>query len=69
MNQKILTAAVIILAICTGFLMVQHFSGTKPVSKSPLKAEGEVGPKIVYVNEDTLLANYQYMNLKQEEFA
>lgn len=69
MNQKILTAAVILLAICTGFLMVQHFSGAKQTAKSPSTAGVSTGPKIVYVNEDTLLANYQYMNLKQEEFA
>lgn len=69
MNQKIQTAALIILAICVGFLLVQHFSGTKQPTTGSSTPEKSASLHIVFVNEDSLLANYEYMNQKQVEFS
>jgi outer membrane protein len=69
MNQKIQTVALLLIAICVVFLMANHFGTTKPGKVAPSKPDGTATPKIVYINEDTLLANYQYMNKRQEEFA
>jgi len=64
MSNKITLATATILFVAVAFL-------TSNCTQK--QAEGQAsavvtGPKIVYVNADTLLANYEYMNLKQEEF-
>lgn len=64
MSNKITLATAAILFVAVAFL-------TSNCTQK--QAEGQAsavvtGPKIVYVNADTLLANYEYMNLKQEEF-
>ncbi len=72
MNNKLVIAVNALLAIAVGFLLVNHFAGGKARRSSPQDSPAAVahtGPKIVYVNADTLLNNYEYMNQKQEEFA
>ncbi len=60
--------AVLLLAVA--FLLVNHFRGN--AGKGPAEASldlTDAGLKIVFVNADTLLNNYEYMNQKQEEFS
>lgn len=57
-----------LLLIAVAFLLVNHFRGG--AGKGPdeaLKTADETGPKIVFVNSDTLLQKYEYINQKQEE--
>ncbi len=71
MNNKINFAINAILILAVGFLLGNHFFGGKKGQSStetPVAAD-EGGPRIVFVNADTLLTNYEYMNQKQEEFA
>ncbi len=59
-------AAAAALLVATAFLTSncnQNQGGTQSAAQAK-----ETGPKIVFVNADTLLANYEYMNQKQEEF-
>jgi len=66
MKNNIIIAAIATLLVATAFLTSncnQNQGGTQSAAQAK-----ETGPKIVFVNADTLLANYEYMNQKQEEF-
>ncbi|HRD80671.1 MAG: OmpH family outer membrane protein [Saprospiraceae bacterium] len=66
MKNNIIIAAIAALLVATAFLTSncnQNQGGTQSAAQAK-----ETGPKIVFVNADTLLANYEYMNQKQEEF-
>lgn len=66
MRNNIIMAAAAALLVATAFLTSncnQNQGGTQSAAQAK-----ETGPKIVFVNADTLLANYEYMNQKQEEF-
>lgn len=66
MRNNIIMAAAAALLLATAFLTSncnQNQGGTQSAAQAK-----ETGPKIVFVNADTLLANYEYMNQKQEEF-
>lgn len=67
-NLSLLLNAVLLIAV--GYLMVQHFSGRKATgSTDEQSAPKEVPLNVVYVNADTLLTKYEYMNQKQEELS
>lgn len=67
-NLSLLLNAVLLIAV--GFLMVQHFSGRKATGQSEEKSAPEAAAlNVVYVNADTLLTKYEYMNQKQEELS
>ena len=61
----------IILLLAVGFLMVQHFSGSKGNVESTLSVDGTpTGTSaIVYINEDSLLNNFQYFVKKRNGLA
>lgn len=64
MRNNIIVAAAAVLLVVAAFLTnnCSQNKGENQVATVP------AGPKIVFVNADTLLANYDYMNQKQEEF-
>ncbi len=71
MNAKINTLLHLLWAAAVASLLFMHFSRTQAGSSasSDLSTSMPDAPKIVFVNADTLLNNYEYMNQKQEEFA
>lgn len=71
MNAKINTLLHLLWAAAVAFLLFVHFSRSQagPSADSASPASAPDAPKIVFVNADTLLNNYEYMNQKQEEFA
>jgi outer membrane protein len=67
-NLSLILNAVLLIAV--GFLMVQHFSGSKKAGSSDEQSAPKDAPlNVVYVNADTLLTKYEYMNQKQEELS
>ncbi len=71
MNAKINTLLHLLWAAAVAFLLFTHFSRSQAghSADSTSRASTPDVPKIVFVNADTLLNNYEYMNQKQEEFA
>lgn len=67
MNNKITFAAVAAILLASAAFLTSNCAPRQSGSQGTAEAQ-ETGPKIVFINTDTLLANYEYMNLRQEEF-
>lgn len=70
MNNKLLLIINALLVLAVGYLLFKDVRGGAVSSpKEETAATGSAPLRVVFVNEDSLLANYAYMNKKQEEFA